>query len=350
MSSYSVKPVDINNDSDIVIKLWNESFPGSSGFEYKYNWLYRNNIYRNAELFFLLHDESKEKVGVQGVSGRMFECDGENISAGLVGDFAVSSKHRTLGPGLKLLKSTMAAGIKKNGFVYSFPNVNAIPVVKRAGYKLHKNIKRYVKINKSGKQFEKYLPHLLSSVAALFFDVFVYVIDYVKYSIYCSAISYEFCKTMPDDVDFLWESSDFKKNHLMQQRNKQYIEWRKEEERKQKIYYFIIRDKLKKIMLGYVAYCFNKDNNSVLIVDFFALDEIKNIKSLLIIFVYKIRHENVSSVSIEYMGSENIGAGVKLAGFSFRDKRPMFYKFNEDVTPVLKKKKWFLTAWDEDAV
>lgn len=351
MSVYSIIPADLNDDSEIVIQLLNETFGNSSDFDYKYSWLYRNNVYENTELYFLQdEDNDNEKVGVQGISGRAFEFNGETLTAGLVGDFAVSPRHRTLGPGLKLLKTTMNLGLDGNDFIFSFPNIKAIPVVKRAGYKLKKEISRYVKVLKSKTYLQKHMPSIISLLFSLIIDAVLYTIDAIKYFKSSSPFKYEFTHVMPDAVDKLWQTSTFKNDCLLQERKKNYIDWRLQEDKKQKICFFIVRERNSDTLLGYIAYHYNADEKITYVVDFFAVNQSDAIKSLFTLFVFKIRDIGSNSISLEYLGSSELDAEIKSIGFKMRDSRPVFYMFSNNLNEEKITQNWFLTSWDEDAV
>ena len=351
MSVYSIIPADLNDDSETVIQLLKQTFGNSTDFDYKYLWLYKNNVYENTELYFLQNDDNdNEKVGVQGISGRAFEFNGDMLTAGLVGDFAVSPKHRTLGPGLKLLKTTMNLALESNDFIFSYPNINAIPVVKRAGYKFKKEINRYVKVLKSKTYLQKYMPGILSLLFSSIIDAILYTIDAFKYFKRSSSIKYEFTNIMPGTVDKLWQTSFFKNDCLLQERKKKYIDWRLQEDKSQKVSFFIIRERNSDTLLGYIAYHFNTDEKITYIVDFFAINQSDAIKLMFSSFAYKIRSFGSNSISLEYLGPSKLDAEIKSAGFKMRDSRPVFYIFNNDLNEEKITRNWFLTSWDEDAV
>jgi len=347
---YTILPVDINDDRNFVIELWNDNFPDSSGFDYKYQWLYQSNIYPGTFIYFLLHDDSQEKIGAQGVSGRIFEYNGEKLAVGLIGDFAVNSHHRSLWPAMKLLKSTLKKSVGENDFIISYPNLNALPVVKRAGYKLHMDVNRYVKINKINSYLKKRIPAILAMFIAPLIDFIIITADTIKYIKYSQNIEYEFCNSISKDVDELWETSIFKNNCLIQERIKKYIDWRMDGEENLTTRFFVIKNKSDQSMLGYISYYYIEETNSILIVDFFAKDKENILKSLFSMFVYRIRCMDAVSISVEFIGTDDIDIAIKNSGFRKRDSRPMFYVFNEKRIETLSTKNWFLTSWDEDAI
>ncbi len=348
MSDYFVQEACVDSDKNDILKLWHESFPKTRYFEHKYNWLYKKNIYKNSQLYVLIHGKSQQRVGIQGISARCFEFHGEVISTGLVGDFAVSKDHRTLGPGLKLLKSTMTAALSDNDFIYSFPNTKAVPVVKRSGYKLHKNINRYVKIIKSFHYLEQILPKVVSLFLAPLIDGSIYIVDGMRFTFYRNSINYEFRKDMNVAINDLWDKAGYKNNCLLQRRNKNYIDWREKECTSAKVNYFII--KKNGGIVGYIAYILDNKLKTILIVDFFALDQEKYTRILFSMFVFNVRRNNIVSISVEYTGTECIDSSVRSTGFRLRDSRPVFYKFNKTSVFNEKEPEIFLTAWDEDAV
>ena len=348
MSEYTIQPADIINDEKDIISLWCESFPETKGFEYKYNWLYKNNLYKDSQLFLLKNEHENISVGIQGISARCFEFNNKSILVGLVGDFAVSKQHRTLGPGLKLLKYTMTAALNSNDFIYSFPNINAVPVVKRSGYKLQKNINRYVKINRSEAYLARFTSRYIAKMIAPMIDSLIITFDTVRLAIHTIACKSEFIDEMDIQLNKLWREASFKDGCLLQCRTKNYIDWRSQEHISARINYFIIKDN--KTMVGYIAYILNEKSKNILIVDFFAKNQSNYLKALFSKFVLAVRKKKVNSISVEFTGPKNIAVAVESVGFKKRDSRPVFYKFKEGSDLESNVPDIFLTAWDEDAV
>ena len=121
MSKYQIFPVDLTTHKDVVVELWENNFEPNVNFAYKFDWLYKNNPFNKAELFFL--DYENEKIGVQGVSSRTFEYNDQKLLGGIVADFAVNTNHRTLGPGLSLLKKVQQSGLANNDLLYIYPSL-----------------------------------------------------------------------------------------------------------------------------------------------------------------------------------------------------------------------------------
>lgn len=350
MSAYQIKPVDLPNDKDIVVKLWESNFDENVNFSYKYDWLYKDNPFKNAYLYFLECNE-KERVGVQGVSSRIFEFNNKNISAGIVADFAVNKNHRSLGPGLSLLKKVQESGLSNNDLLYIYPNKKAEPVIKRAGYKNKKIIERFVRVSKTKVFLSQVFPKVLSSFLSYIIDPIIFIVDFTRHQFISINYMSELIDSVPIDIDDIWNNADFKYKVILAKRDKKFIEWRKKEfDIKSSL--FVLRSKQDNQIIGYIAYLNEINNGTVKIIDMFFINETTALRALLVSFNYKARVLKSNSISVEGLFSKQIKDVLKKLGYKSRESRILYYKFNSKLYEVdsTKQIQWFLTSWDEDAV
>ena len=174
--------------------------------------------------------------------------------------------------------------------------------------------------------------------------------DAASYFLHSQHTTSQFEEEIPSDLDKLWSTSTFCSSCLLQERNKNYIDWRTLGDEDKKANFFILRNKKNDDFLGYVTYYIDDSTNNVLVVDFFSKDESRSLKSLFSSFVFNIRNKKINSISLEFLGMNSISKIIESSGFKFRDERPMFYVFNENTSRDIKESEWFLTSWDEDAV
>jgi len=350
MIGYQVRQVDLIKEKESVVELWNNNFNSNTDFKYKYKWLYSHNPFGPASLYFLLSDESSEPIGIQGFSHRILYLKGEYYTASLVADFAVNANHRTLGPGLLLLKHVLKSGLQSDDIVYSFPNNKAVPVVKRAGYKLAVSVTRFSKVIKSKKYLEDRLPRSLAVFAVPILDTSIMLVDYVGYLKAVVTFDRELVSRAPHEIDQLWEASTFKEECLLTKRNKSYIDWRMSEDANKKASFFIFRRKNTAHLTGYISFYYDEINRVIDVLDFFAIDANVTLRMMFKLFAVDVRKFDVSAISVEYKGNRHMDHVLESTGFRARESRSVYYMLNKDIEKEFKSNEWFITSWDEDAL
>ncbi len=175
--SYILWHPDTFKDKDCIIKFWNDN--QHKLLNNKYRWIYEGNPDGIAKVLMVKHVESGEIAGMLSLFPRMFIIKSKRIKAGIIGDLIVNKNHRTLGPALQLFKEAIIHVENGNfDFLYGFPNKNAEPVLKRAGYfKLGQEVK-YIKIIRSKTQLKKkHVPNLILPFASSVADCFLHFIS-----------------------------------------------------------------------------------------------------------------------------------------------------------------------------
>jgi len=143
--SYEVIVADTLRDKERILEFWNSH--NEKKLDEKYAWIYESNPDGIAETWLLKNSQSPDILGIATLFPRYFQNGDTHYKAGILGDFFIHRKHRTLGPAVMLLNA-LTASMDELGlsFIYGFPNERAEPVLKRVGFKPLGNCVRYVKL------------------------------------------------------------------------------------------------------------------------------------------------------------------------------------------------------------
>jgi hypothetical protein len=172
--SYDVVKADINKDSDIIIDFWNQNNP--KNLDEKFAWMYSSNPDGEASTWLVKHRETSEIVGMASVFPRKFRFKDEFFIGGIQGDFFVSSKHRSFGPALMLIRALVDSLTELDyDFLFGFPNKQAELIFRRAGYAQLGITKKYIRLFNVKRLLseKKYLPKKLIDIASPVINVIV---------------------------------------------------------------------------------------------------------------------------------------------------------------------------------
>jgi len=345
---YKTKIIDLDSEleSEITQELWVQNLGSASNFDKKFRWLYQNNPAGHAYIWHLIHEESEQAIGVQGISPRRFSGPDE-MKAGLVADFAVNKDHRTLGPSLKLLKQANLKGLDDFDFLYGFPNKKAQPVFKRANYQIASDMVRYAKPIKSLRIVSKKCRGITTRILPKVIDLIIYSYDLFHAVRYGYNISHEYIQSTNESFDELWDRRNLPDNMVIGERNQLFLHWRFELSGQKDFKYFVVKQAGTKEVLGYVV--FYIEDNVCCVADFFAKTLDKELKILFARFFMSIRHYSVDSISLEFKGSATVHHLLQSLGFRARSSRAMFYAVSPKSQNQLNDFDLFITSSDEDS-
>lgn len=143
-TDYAVETADPAGLREAVLAVWRSTLGHVERHAPKFDWFYRD-APDPALLQVLLHGPDREVVGTAGVGWRRMRIAGRELRAGVLADMAVHARHRMLGPALLLQRAACDAALEQGDLVYGFPNPNAVPVVKRLGYRHFGDMVLYVR-------------------------------------------------------------------------------------------------------------------------------------------------------------------------------------------------------------
>ena len=223
--SYQVVRANIEQDKDIILNFWRENHP--KPLDAKFRWMYENNPAGRPIVWLLRHVESGDCVGMVALFPRRMTTKEGLIRAGVIGDLLVNQKHRTLGPAVKLLRSTLTALHDGDvDLIYTFPNKAADGVAKVAGYRHLGKLLRLVKVLRTTQYLHDFgLPWLLARLLSLPID---FVLKVASIEIWKSRNNKVACReTQVVDASFqlLWEESSTS-FEISGERTEGYVSWK----------------------------------------------------------------------------------------------------------------------------
>ncbi len=151
--NYRIKFASPTSVRDDLLRVWQSNLPiyGEEAAKAKFSWTYENALHQPEGVFVLAaRDQGQEDqeliVGTAGLGMRNFFAKGHVLRAGLLGDLAVESDHRTLLPAVRLVRESRKMALRDFDFAYGFPNEAAEGVFERCGYHRLGTLQRYVMI------------------------------------------------------------------------------------------------------------------------------------------------------------------------------------------------------------
>ena len=123
--------------------------------ERRYAWLYWNNPAGAAKVWKL--ESGGELIGIAAAFPRILCQDSGKTTGYVLGDFCVSSRHRALGPAVKLQKACLAEVGTGNHPMYDFPSDRMFAVYKRLGHSEAFRFVRWARPLRSGRQVQAHL-------------------------------------------------------------------------------------------------------------------------------------------------------------------------------------------------
>lgn len=344
--NYTIYRLSDEKDKENLLKFWNENH--EKDLDEKYKWIYEGNPAGKATVFLVKDNEYP--IGCFAVFPRRLSINGVNLRAGVGGDFHIHKKHRILGPALKLVKSLVSI-VQENEFdlIYGFPNKNAEPVMKRAGFKCLGRQIRIAKIIRTSEQikklhFNKYFNKLLSPLLDVALKLSAFETWYrFKGGFICEEIS-----NFDERFDKLWMKSK-SRFQIVGERTSEFLTWKylKKPDAEYKIFALLNSNRTE--LKGYIVYCMDED--SIRITDFIFPEDKKTLRVLVAHFMIHVRKEPIRSVIMQLYENKEILKLFKRFGFVIRKSDWNVYNYcNEQVLkrfPALEEpENWVLTDFD----
>ncbi len=164
-----IRPVDFASDRERLTAVLQRNL-GDLDHARRFQWLYQKNPAGRAWSWFAYESKSDNVVGVASLIPRDVWMAGHIVRCGQVGDFAIDSGFRSLGPALMLQKATF--GPVNSGhlsFCYDCPpHAAGMSTFQRLGMKPVCRLERFVRLLRLDRIFaQKIGPGILSKTLAL---------------------------------------------------------------------------------------------------------------------------------------------------------------------------------------
>jgi hypothetical protein len=344
-ATYRVAVADADRDQAAITGLWAAGgLGGERTPDYdarRYDWFYRRNPQAQASLNLLYSND--EPVGFLGLGARSFYVDGSEAVAGVLVDFVVIPKHRSVFPALTLQRQARAIGLGQKPVIYGLPDTKAVPVCRRLDMHVQKDMQRWVRVTGARHYLERKLPAILSVPLSLLTDWTDRLAVRVQV-IRCGLLG-AWIESFDDRFDDLWSRAE-KRGRAIGVRNRQFLSWRFTEQPGHSYRIFAIERTGDQQLIGYFV--------CEIAAKFLAIKDCLNVgspeeftKSLLLLSA-AARKLGLTAVSVELTAASRVQQSLRRAQFVQRSHRPFFAVLHESVREAAQKCDWYITSADED--
>ena len=343
--AYTIKVGAVADNTQAVLELWRSGFADLHGAaaSAKLAQSYLDNPAGPGVFFFLESAEVAGFIGVQSLVQRIFHHRDHLVMAGIMADYVVDPRHRSLGPALLLLQSSSACGRENFGFIYGMPNKKAQPVLKRAGLTPLGMMVRYSKPLRSRPFLSSRIGPRWLALAAPLVDAGMAVLDSMRALRIRQPLSWQQVSADDAGLDMIWFGSD-RRQLTLAERSRRILAWRYPVAAADWLV-FIARCRRSGEAIGYVV-C-RQRNDVMVISDFYCLSPLSQTDDLLLAFSRLMRRRRVASLSLEFFGAESVVAGLHAAGFAAREHNPIF-SVRGDTAGLDGGELWYFTGFDRD--
>ena len=131
--SYVIEPIQASDFRPAILALWDEREDDEALNAAVFQWFLESYPSPGTHVFGLFHDVDGQRslIGIQALVVRDWFVEGAAGRLGNVCALVVGRQYRSLGPALKLVRTTLGAAPAMADFFYSFPNRLATPLFKR---------------------------------------------------------------------------------------------------------------------------------------------------------------------------------------------------------------------------
>lgn len=344
---YVIVSASVVDDSARILALWHEGLTHNGMPEAKLDWFYRRSPEGIPDVFFLVHGDQREAVGVAAVGRRRMRFGTETLLTGEMVDFVVLPNHRTLFPAMMLQKAMHrhALGLETHAILYGLPNPKSLPVFSRVGYRCVAQMVRRVRVLRLAGYLSRYLPAWVSSVVGA-------VIDRARLGAVAlrRLINSGFRAhwlTQPDArFDDLWQRCAAP-DVLMGVRDLAFLKWRFADCPLYSYRFFTLVSTDDQRL---VAYAVCEEREQALHVRDFLVD--RNAPGAwsrlwpdLSLEAFRLGY---TSLSLECLGGEHLQRELDAAGLVARDERPLYASATARWEGLMQDRHWYLTGADED--
>ena len=166
---YSIRLTDVEDARDQLLPIWTQNLPIRGEVDAKLRWFYVDGPHGPGHAFVIHPELDRAPIGSAGVGVRTLRFHDRPIRAALFADLAIERPHRSGLPALALVRAVRHHVTESFDVGYGFPNAKAAAVYRRGGYRQLGEMKRYVRVLRSGTYLERRLrvPYLGRAAGAV---------------------------------------------------------------------------------------------------------------------------------------------------------------------------------------
>ncbi len=342
--AYAVEAARLPEDAADIVRIWNVSRLGRPGEHVpKIEWFYRQCPFGEPMVCLLRELAGGERVGISSAGPRRMVAGGRELAAGVLVDFAVHPKHRSLGPAMILQAALMEASADRFDLLYGVPNPKSLAVVKRLGYAVLGEMRRHARVLRSRRYLGRRMPGWLAALVAPPVDAAV-ALGLLVRRVLDRSMVISWSDRVDPRMDALWTASATGATGLAV-RDCTFLRWRFDAWPMVATRYLLVAGRDGSLRAWFAC---QVEAGVLHVRDFWSAAAIDGVpRDCLDALLRAARREGHDAVSVECMASDACHASWHQAGFRERGRRAVIGRwqrgFAANPPPAL-----HLTAADED--
>ncbi|MBN1983388.1 MAG: hypothetical protein JW795_17760 [Chitinivibrionales bacterium] len=321
MSDYTIHTGEFHQDKETVQALLLENLPGNS--VERIEWMYET-YPGTAPLCSRIYDSKDTSlVGVMSLFRRKFLMNRKTVVCAIAGDLCIKPSHRSVGPALTLIKSTLRKAIDAAAdiaCIYSFPNNHSRAVIQRAGCQRIGNFTRFIKILSLSPALKNHIP-FFPLIQCLLWPINLFLTIIARQDYRCTKKTYttEFPATFDHRFDTLWQRAS-PHYPIIAERSAAFLTWRYRQSPGEPYSVFCLSQQHHELC-GYVIYRIHQGVCSI--VDLLALNTQDMLRTLLSAFIQEMREQKTDILYIRYLGNSALKKALKQFNFMAIEKNSL---------------------------
>jgi hypothetical protein len=324
--AYSVSWVEPPQARDEHLGVWDRNLALPVPARRRFDWLYRDNPAGKGRLA-LLHAGAGAECPVVGTAGyglRALQVAGHLVVAAVLADLAVDRAHRTAMPALMLTRDARSQVLARHEVVYAFPNAHAGPLMRKLGYRLLGETRRFVLVIRHGRHVGGRMADMLGAtwgaraapLVSKAFDVARSALTSARAA--AATLNYQLAFVAEPDERFdrLWDTAR-REYPVVGVRNAAFVRWRFVARPEGPLELATLVSRATGELSGYAVIA--REGGIAHVRDLFARHE--SIEPLLRLLCGKLARQGMESVSVRLCGAPWLVAGLTALGFRERDDR-----------------------------
>jgi hypothetical protein len=339
-----IRSANLDTDRDLLVELLLRYLTPRSTAR-RFDWFYRDNPHGPGAAWLACESDSGEVVGSGAIIPREMLVGGEPRMAGVMADFWMHPRHRTLGPAVKLQRACIE-GVAERGWFsfFDLPQQSMHVVYRRLGVLGDERLQRFAKVLRSGPQLEKRLKlPLLARPAGAVIDCALALRDRMRVRDSRRVVALH---EGPFGEEFNELALQVSRESLVcVHRSARYLNWRFRDHYflQHEIYTLREGDRL----LGFAAVTL--EGNLANVMDVFPATRADVLTDLVVGMARALRVKGIATLYVPLLASSRAAHTLRELGLSMRHEAPVVISSVTGNTPVAAKSpEWFLSYGDID--
>jgi hypothetical protein len=342
-----VREADLQRDRRFLIKAFHQHLTTLSD-ERRYDWLYLENPDGPARVWIAYEGDEENMIGSGSVIPRRVHLGGSEFLAGIMADFWIDPRYRTLGPAVQLQRACMASiDGKAFDLCIDFPKDSMVAVYRRLGITRTVELVRWAKpLRVDDRVAQAVKSPALSKLLSGLGNSLLRLRDFKLRKAKDCEVSVQ-DKECGDEFSELDRACSTHHGACVV-RTAAYLNWRYRAHFHHD--YRMLVARRRGIVLGYVVYVEEQGRGQI--VDLFGAQESEVLESLVSAAVDEFRARRTALVSAPLLAGEHHRTVLKRCGFHARESVPVVLHSPPAILsahPELAAENWLLMQGDRES-